>query len=305
MKQLLLVILGPTSSGKSSLGVTLAQKFNGEIISADSVQVYRGLDIGSGKITEEEMHGIRHHLLDVADPNDYFSVVDFKEHVKKAIHSIIERDKLPILVGGTGQYIQAIVDNFVPPQVPPNQKLRDELATKSAKELFEELHKLDPDRALTVEKDNPRRLIRAIEIATALGKVPKIDTQFPSNYTKSTYNVLQIGLEWPKEKLREYIKSRVAHRIDNGFIEEVQSLYTKGISYERIKAFGLGYRCTVNYLEGEISQEELSQCIETSEWRYAKRQLRWFKRDSRIQWFIPNHQEKIEIALGSFIQSTD
>ena len=175
MKTKLLIILGPTASGKSDLAVQLAKKYNGEIISADSRQVYKGLNIGTGKITKKEMSGIKHHLLDVTDPKKVFTVSQFKTLVEIAIADISSRGKLPIICGGTGFYIQAVVDNIILPEVPPNKKLREKLNKKTTTELFEILKKLDNERAKNIDAKNPRRLIRAIEIAEKLGKVPPLN----------------------------------------------------------------------------------------------------------------------------------
>src|SRR5579864_8715932 len=175
----ILVILGPTATGKSDLAVGLALKFNGEIISADSRQVYKGLDIGTGKITKKEMKGVSHYLLDVASPKKTFTVSKFKELADRKIEDILKRNKLPIICGGTGFYIQSIVDNIVLPDVDRDEKLRKRLVDKSKNELLLLLKKLDPERAKTVDYNNPPRLIRAIEIATALGKVPHLGTEFP------------------------------------------------------------------------------------------------------------------------------
>ena len=174
------MILGPTASGKSALGVKLAKKINGEIISADSRQVYKGLDIGSGKITRKEMGGIPHYCLDIFSPKKIFTVVDFKKRADKAIEEIFAKNKTPIIVGGTGLYIQAIVDNIVLPEVKPDWKLRKELEKKTTEEMFKMLKNLDPERAKNIDAKNPRRLIRAIEIAKALGKVPNLAVKPPS-----------------------------------------------------------------------------------------------------------------------------
>jgi tRNA dimethylallyltransferase len=328
MKPRLFVILGPTASGKSALAIKLAKKFNGEVVSADSRQVYRGLDIGTGKVprdptndpeprTHDYLHaGVLHHLLDVAEPQSYFSVVDFKTLADKTIADIARRDKLPILVGGTGQYIQAIVDNVVPPEVPPDETLRRELAGKSADELFSELKRLDPVRAKTIEQDNPRRLIRAIEIAQALGSVPKTDISFPADYSRSPYNTLQIGLNVPIETLTERIRERVQERLKHGWADEVQELLAAGVAPERLAEFGLGYRIITHFLNGKIYSTILQNCgidpaekekmvdtITAAECRYAKRQVRWFKRDQRIRWFKPEEISNIPNTVQAFFQT--
>lgn len=291
MRPHLLVILGPTASGKSALAVTLAQHLNGEVISADSRQVYRGLDIGTGKVTQKEMGGIFHHLLDVIDPTNTFSVADFKRCVEQTITEIIHTKKLPILAGGTGFYVQAIVDNLMLPEVPPRPRRREELKKKSAEELYSLLVSLDPIRAESIEQANSRRLIRAIEIAETLGYVPEIDTTPPQNYTKSLYDVIQIGLDVPYSELEGRIRDRVEKRLEQGWKKEVEQLVLAGVPQERFKEFGLGYMIIQE--KPNCSQEELTETITTAELQYAKRQLRWFKRDTRIHWFAPSEDKKI------------
>ena len=173
-KRKIIVILGPTASGKSALAVKIAKKINGEIISADSRQVYKGLDIGTGKITRKEMGGVPHYCLDVVSPKKIFTVADFKKCAEKAIEKIFAKNKIPIIVGGTGLYIQAVVDNIVLPEVKPNWRLRKELEKKTTEEMFKMLKKLDPERAKNIDAKNPRRLIRAIEITKEIGKMPKL-----------------------------------------------------------------------------------------------------------------------------------
>ncbi len=291
MKPKVLVILGPTASGKSALAVKLAKKFNGEIISADSRQVYRGLDIGSGKITAAEMKGVAHHLLDVADPKQQFSVARYQKLANQKIKEILKRDKLPIICGGTGFYIQAIVDGTIFPEVAPNKKLRTELVKKSPAELFKILEELDSDRAKSIDAKNPHRLIRAIEIATALGKTPKLAT------TNSPYDFIQIGLNPEPEILKKKIKLRLAKRLKQGLIEEVKNLHEKDkISWARLESFGLEYKFAALYLQGKLSKKEMVEKLNTEIWHYAKRQLTWFKRDKRIHWIKNETQAKMALT---------
>jgi tRNA dimethylallyltransferase len=290
----LLVICGPTATGKSDLAVELAKKFNSEIISADSRQVYRGLDIGSGKITKEEMGGISHHLLDVADPKDIFSVDKFKALTKTAIADIVSRNKLPIICGGTGFYIHYVIDDVSIVEVAQNEALRAELSKKAPAELFSLLQALDPDRAENIDAQNPVRLIRAIEIATALGKVPPVSTNSP-------YDVLQIGIDLPDEELKAKIKTRLEKRLSGGMIEEVERLVAGGLSWQRLSAFGLEYRYVASFLRKEISESEMKEKLLSEIWHYAKRQRTWFRKDKRIQWFSPSDKERIEEAVDSFL----
>jgi len=291
----IVVILGQTATGKSDLAVRVAQEFDGEIISADSRQVYKGLDTGSGKITKREMQDVPHHLLDVANPKRKFSVAQYEKLANKKILEINKKNKLPIVVGGTGFYIQAIVDGLVLPEVKPDSKLRKELEKKSAGELFEMLKKLDKSRAEDIEKDNPRRLIRAIEIAKVLGKVPKLKTD-------SKYEVLQIGLKLADEKLKENIHKRLMARMKKGMIAEVGRLHSQGLSWKRLEAFGLEYRFIAQYLQKKISKTKMLEKIETESWHFAKRQRNWFKRDGRIMWFKPSDVGKIEKEIKKFLK---
>jgi tRNA dimethylallyltransferase len=241
-KPKILVVLGPTATGKSGLGVQIAKKFDGEIISADSRQVYIGLDIGTGKITKKEMQGIPHHLLDVRLPNEEFDIVQFKKLAEEKIEEILDRGKLPIIVGGTGFYIQAIVDGLVLPEVPPNKKLREELQKKSLDELFEKLKKLDSKRKSTlVNQSNKRYVIRAIEIATVLGRVPELKKD-------PKYDALQIGLDVEKEELKEKIHNRLVERIDAGMIEEGKRV-ERQIGLEGMIRLGLEYRFLAELLK--------------------------------------------------------
>ncbi|MDB4984343.1 MAG: miaA [Patescibacteria group bacterium] len=291
MKPKLLIITGPTATGKSALGIELAKAFSGEIISADSRQVYRGLDIGSAKIAQDEMQGIPHFLLDVADPKDIFNVSDFQKRAKEKIAEIAGRGNLPILVGGTGMYISSVIDGLNFPEVPPNESLRKELESLSAGELFERLEELDPDRALSIDKNNPVRLVRAIEIANALGSVPKIESK------DSLYETLIIGLELPKEELVSRIQQRIDDRIPALF-DEVKKLLREGVSPDRLNAFGLEYRYGLDFVLGKITLQEFKEMLAMRTWQYVRRQITWWKRDSRVIWMNPifDHQKILQLV---------
>ena len=292
----IIIILGQTATGKSDLAARIAKKLGGEIISADSRQVYKGFDIGSGKITKKEMRGVFHYLLDVASPKRQFSAAKYKKLADNKIIKIYKTGKIPFIVGGSGFYIQTIVDGLVLPKVEPNNKLRKELEKKSAKKLFSMLKKLDKNRAKKIEKNNPRRLIRAIEIAKVLGKTPKLKTN-------SEYEALQIGLKLPDKKLKNNIHKRLISRIRRGMISEVKKLHAKNISWKRLESFGLEYRFIARYLQGKIKKKEMLDELETEIWHFAKRQMRWFKRDARIKWFNPNQVKKIEIEITNFLNN--
>ena len=281
MKTKVIAIVGPTATGKSDYAVEYALTHNGEVISADSRQVYLGLDIGTGKITKKEMQGVEHHLIDIIDPKKRLSVEEFKKLAQGAIEDITSRGKLPILCGGTGFYIDAVVKNITYPNVPHDMKLQKKLLKKEPAELFAILSKLDPIFAKGLnnsERNNPHRLVRSIEIAQALGKVPKVKV------AKSPYDVTWIGLIFPDTILKERINLRLKKRVDAGMIEEAEKLYATGLSWKRMEALGLEYRYLARFLQKKISKEEMITTLEKQIWQYAKRQKAWFKRNEEIGW---------------------
>ncbi len=255
----------------------LAQKVNGEVISADSRQVYIGMDIGSGKITKEEMQGIPHHLLDIKDPMEEFSVEEFQRLTFEKIEDIVSRGKTPIICGGTGYYIQSVTDNIIFQYIPKNEKLQAELEEKSIEELKDILEKIPKEDGAKTDTENKRRLIRAIEIGTFLGKIPCIK-KGPQNYDFEF-----IYLDFPDSVLQERIAKRLEARFEMGMIDEVKRLHTEGVAFKRLESFGLEYKYIALFLQGEISEEELSETLKTKIWQYAKRQRTWFKRDERIK----------------------
>jgi tRNA dimethylallyltransferase len=275
----LIVIVGPNASGKSELAIQLAKRFNGEVVSADSRQVYAGMDIGSGKVTKKEMAGIPHHLLSVASPKSIFTVTRYRKLALSAIKKIQKTGKTPILCGGTGFYVQSIVDGIVIPEVKPNWKLRQTLEQKSAAELFVMLKKLDPRRAKTIEAKNPRRLIRAIEIVKATKKpVPELKKQ------PLSYEILMLGVSKSETTLKKLINRRAEIRMKAGMVGEVKKLKASGLSWNKLESFGLEYRAVAEFLQKKITREQMIENIKKEDWQYAKRQITWFKRDSRINW---------------------
>ncbi len=298
----IVIITGPTATGKSGLAVELAKKFNGEIISADSRQVYKGLNIGTGKITKREMQGVPHYLLDVANPKRRFTVAEYKKLSERVLSYMIVRNKLPIVVGGTGFYIEALVDDLNLPEVPPNLGSREKLEKKSTEELFKILQKLDPKRAKNIDYKNPRRLIRAIEIAKHLGKVPELSYTLNPVRQLADYTPLFIGLDLPDKKLKEKIKKRLEERIKAGMIAEAKKLHKNGLSYKRMRELGLEYKFLAKYLKDELKRDEMIEKLNTAIWQYAKRQRTWFKRDKRILWFKPTDQKKIEREVKKFLK---
>jgi len=292
-KPKIVVIVGPTASGKSALAVRLAKKYNGEIISADSRQVYRGLDIGTAKITKREMRGIPHRLIDVAHPKRAYTVVDFKQDAAHAIREIASRGTLPILVGGTAFWIDALVHGLIFPNVRSNPSLRRRLGKKSASELFTILKTLDPERAAAIDPKNPRRLIRAIEIARTLGRIPPLKKRSP-------YHTLWIGLNPSPSPLKRRIATRAARMIKNGLIRETQTLLKKKISKKRIREFGFEYRAALDCIEKKITRAELRARLTRDTFAYAKRQIRWFKKNKKIRW-VKNHARSLPLLISKTI----
>lgn len=283
----LIVILGPTASGKTDLSIKLAKKFNGEVISADSRQVYKGMDIGTGKITEKEMMGIPHYLLDVASPKKIFTVADYKKLAEKLIDKILKKGKIPFIVGGTGFYIDAVLGNASIPEVKPDWKLRKKLGKKSVEGLYKMLKKLDPERAKLIDKYNPRRLIRAIEIVLKTKKpVPEIKSQSP------VFDVLYIGVKRNKKELEKLIEKRLIKRLESGMLNEAKRLRKTGVSFKRMEEFGLEYRYMAYYLQKKISYDEFITRLNKEIEHYAKRQMTWFKKNKQIKW-VKNYKEAL------------
>ena len=277
LKPRIIAIVGPTATGKSDLGVLLAKQHNGEIISADSRQVYRGLDIGSGKITKKEMQKVPHHLLDIRDPKHAYSAAHFQRDGRKAIKDILSRGKLPIVVGGTGFYIDALLSDMTLPEVGPDLVLRKQLSNLPADELYKKLGGLDPRRAEDIDRHNHVRLIRAIEIATHSGPVsPAITT--------SPYDVLYIGLRADTEALKERITLRLHKRMKQGMLAEFARVHEAGLSWKRMEELGLEYRYGARLLKKEITRDEFEDQLVSEIYKYAKRQMTWFKRNKQIHW---------------------
>jgi len=297
----LIVILGPTASGKSNLAVKLAlffqKKINQtlEIISADSRQVYQKMNIGTGKITKKEMKGIPHHLLSIISPRARFTIAHYQKSALKKIKEIFKKNNIPMLVGGTGFYIQAITDGLVIPLVKPNWSLRKKLEKKSTIELYQFLKKIDLKRAKNIERKNPRRLIRAIEIVLTTKKpVP----QFKKN--PPPYQILMIGLKKSKQALKKMIKKRLGKRLALGMIQEVKKLKRNGLTWKRLEEFGLEYKWLAYYLQDKASYQEMTNQLEHAIEQYSRRQMVWFKKDKRIHW-IKNYQEAKKI-ITQFIK---
>ncbi len=297
-KQKILIIVGPTSSGKSALAVELAKRFNGEVISADSRQAYRGLNIGTGKITKREMQGIPHHLLDVISPNNVFTAYDFAERAHRTVADIASRGKLPIVAGGTGLYIDALTGRITLQNVKPDPALRVRLSKKPTHQLYEMLILKDPKRAKAMntssERSNKVRLIRALEIANASDSTP-------INDLRCRYDTLWIGIAPPFTLLEKKIATRLHARIQQGMVAEARKLHTVGLSYKRMRELGLEYRWLSLFLQNKITKgcmtTELSRAIR----KYAKRQLVYWKRNQHIIWFAKPDVSKISNVIRRWL----
>lgn len=298
-KQKLLVIIGPTAVGKTKLSIELAKRFNGEIISGDSMQIYRGMDIGTAKITRDEMEGIPHHLIDIKDPDENFSVAEFQLLVRAKIKEIADRGKLPIIAGGTGLYIQSVIYDYKFADVPGDEKFRRQLEEKAdrigAEALYKELEKLDPKGAAVVHPNNVRRVIRALEIFHLTGRTMQ---EFQSTQQPDPlYQTAIVGLIMEREKLYQRINSRVDLMMEKGLLQEVTMLYQKGLrNCQSIQA--IGYKEIYDYLDGKISLPQAIENLKQNSRRYAKRQLTWFRNKMNVKWFditdVNDYEKKIE-----------
>ena len=290
-KPKIIVILGQTATGKSDFAVEVAKKINGEIISADSRQVYKGMDLGTGKVTKKEMGGIPHFMLDVISPkNKTFSAGQFQKMAKQKIKEILDKKNIPIICGGTGYYIDSLINSLPFPEVLPNKKLRKELEGESTTELFEILKKIDKNRAKNIDAKNKVRLIRAIEIAQELGQVPKLKK------TKKEFETIKIGLAFPDNELKRRIYERLIKRIKKGMIKEVEKLHESGVSWKKLESFGLEYRYVSFYLQKKMTKEEMIEKLFSAIWHFAKRQKTWWKKDKEIIWINPSKKKDITMT---------
>lgn len=271
----LIVIAGTNASGKSGLGIELAARYGGEVISADSRQVFRGLDLGSGKITPEETKGVPHHLIDVVDAGAFYSMADFQKQAYEAIDGIIARGRTPFLVGGTGLYVASVADGYVMSDRMPDLAYRNELEKLTTEELYVMLKKLVPDT--DVDPRNRNRVMRVLE------KIHDGDDITPSKEPR--YQTLRLGVTWDRDILRQRIDERLDRRLEQGMIEEVDNLLKSGVSETFMIKLGLEYKFITQYLRGEYSSlNEMKELLATAIKQFAKRQMTWFRRDEQIQW---------------------
>ena len=294
-KPKVIVICGPTASGKTALSIELAKKINGEIISSDSMQIYKYMDIGTAKTTQEEMQGIKHYLLDFVEPSQRYSVAEFKKDAEKAIEEILQKGKTPIIVGGTGLYVDSLIYGIEYQTIEFDEQYRKQLEERVEKEgletLYNEAKKIDPQAIEKISLNDKKRILRILEIYKATGK-NKTEQEIESrkNGVKYDYKVFAINMD--REKLYERINKRVDIMIENGLIEEVEKLLEKYKEFPTAMQ-GLGYKEVVEYLQGKVSKEEMIENIKRETRRYAKRQLTWFRKNKQTIWIEPCDIQKI------------
>lgn len=280
----LIVICGPTASGKTALSVKIATDFNGEIISADSCQVYRKMDIGTDKVAPDIRKKIKHYLIDIRDPDQNYTMSDFKIEATHAINEILLKAKLPIICGGTGLYINSVVDNYDLPKAPPNPKIREELEREYQKNggdgLYKMLNELDPTSAAKIHPNNVRYVARALEIILQTNKPKENKT------TKPLYRTFKMAIDWPREVLYDRINKRVDDQIERGLLNELKTLLTE--YSENLQSMqALGYKEYVPYIKGEKPLEDCKEDLKQNSRNFAKRQLTWFRKDDEIYWISP------------------
>lgn len=300
----LIVILGPTGVGKTDLAIRLAKRINGEVVSADSRYFYRGMDIGTAKPSEEELDGVPHYLIDVADPDEAWSLGKFKQESTDCIEQILSRGKVPLLVGGTGQYIRAITEGWVVPKLRPNEKLREVLNAWAeeigAEELYRRLHSIDPAAAENILPGNLRRTVRALEVIFATGKL------FSEQRTREPvpYSIFQVGLNMPRQDLFDRIDLRVDRMVEAGFVQEVEALLAKGYDPGLPSMSAIGYRQIADYLLGNSTLEEAVEETKRITKKFVRRQMTWFKPSSPdIHWFEMGEtvHQAVEQAVEAFL----
>lgn len=308
MSKNVLIIVGPTAIGKTYLSIELAKQFNAEIISADSMQIYKHMDIGTAKVTVEEACGIKHHMIDIINPEDNYSVSEFQLESDRIIKELLEQNKLPIVVGGSGLYVNSIMYDLNFSESKSDNSIREyytDYYNKNGKDaLYELLLKVDPEAAMKIHKNNVKRVIRALEVYKKTGqKFSMNNTDIRKPSTK--YNCIVIGLNMDREKLYKRINQRVDKMINEGLIEEVEKLLNMGYSEDLVSMQGIGYKEIIDYLKGRISREESIEILKRNTRRFAKRQLTWFNGDSNIKWFNVDDINNIDLVVKEVYEYVD
>ncbi|SIS89247.1 tRNA (adenosine(37)-N6)-dimethylallyltransferase MiaA [Alicyclobacillus vulcanalis] len=286
-RQPILCVVGPTGVGKSEQSIEIALRYGGEVVSADSMQIYRGMDIGTAKLQPSEMRGVPHHLLDIADPAEKFTVAEWKRQADQVIGEICARGRLPVVCGGTGLYIRALLDDLDFSQTPEDQTLRARLERRAKQEgvraLYDELCARDPERAARIHPNDRKRIVRALEVTIARGTAMSADYEWAPR--QGRYDALVIGITMPREALYQRIDRRVEQMWRLGLVDEVKRLLECGVPVDGTAMQAIGYKEVVAYLSGAVSEEEAIRIIQQNTRRFAKRQWSWFRRDPRVRWF--------------------
>ncbi|MDI9259161.1 tRNA (adenosine(37)-N6)-dimethylallyltransferase MiaA [Alicyclobacillus sendaiensis] len=286
-KKPIVCVVGPTGVGKSELSVEIARRYGGEVISADSMQIYRGMDIGTAKLRPEEMHGVPHHLLDIAHPAEKFTVAAWKRQADAVIDEMVTRGRLPVVCGGTGLYVRALLDDLDFSQTPEHAQLRAALDRRAEEEgvqaLYEELRARDPERAKRIHPHDRKRIVRALEVAMVRGTGMSEDYDWTPR--QGRYEALVLGITMPREALYRRIDERVEQMWRRGLVDEVRRLVEAGVPLDGTAMQAIGYKEVVAYLSGAVSEEEAIRIIQQNTRRFAKRQWSWFRRDPRVRWF--------------------
>ena len=304
-KEKVIVICGPTASGKTALSIELAKQINGEIVSADSMQIYKDMDIGTAKPTQEEKQGIKHYLIDFVSPDERYSVADYKQDAKKAIREILKKGKVPIIVGGTGLYVDSLIYEIEYPNIEFDEKYREKLEKEveenGLEELYEKAKEIDNEAIQKISKNDKKRILRILEIYHATGK-NKTEQEIESRKKEVEFDYKVFALKWDREMLYERINKRVDIMLEQGLIEEVKSIYEKYNKFPTAMQ-GLGYKEVVEYLENKTTKEEMIEKIKQETRRYAKRQMTWFRKNKQTIWLNgeDKKQNNTQIILGELI----
>ena len=298
-KPKVIVICGPTASGKTSLSVELAKKCNGEIISADSMQIYKDMNIGTAKVTQEEMQGIKHYMIDIVSPTERYSVAEFKVQAEKAIEEILKKGKTPIIAGGTGLYVNSLIYNIQYNDIKIDEEYRKYLEERVEKEglqsLYEEAKKIDFEAMKSISKNDQKRILRVLEMYHQTGKT-KTELEKESRKEEVKYDYKVYAINWEREELYERINKRVDIMIEQGLIKEVENILKKYNKFPTAMQ-GLGYKEVVEYLDKKITKEEMIEKIKMETRRYAKRQITWFKKIENVKWIQGNETISNNINL--------
>lgn len=305
MTNKIIVIVGPTAVGKTYLSIELAKNLNSEVISADSMQIYKGMDIGTAKVTEDERQNIIHHMIDIVDPDEDFSVSDFKSNSEKIIDNLLSRGKIPVIVGGSGLYVNSLIYDLDFGYAKSDEKIREYYTNYyneyGADALYDKLIKIDPESTEKIHKNNVKRVIRALEVYDITGKkFSELNTDIRKASNK--YNCIVIGLSMERKFLYERINQRIDEMLGKGLIDEVKALMEKGYDKNLVSMGGIGYKEIIDYIEGNTDYQETINVLKRNTRRFAKRQYTWFLKDKNIKWFSMDNLDKIDETLDNIFK---